>query len=36
LSSFASACLALLMADMFFFRAGCAGNIIPPYNLSTD
>ncbi len=36
LSSCASACLALLMADMFFFRAGCAGNVIPPYDLSAD
>ena len=31
LSSFASACLALFMVDMFFFRAGCA-NVLPPYN----
>ena len=32
LSSCASACLALFMADMFFFRAGCADNLLPPYN----
>ncbi len=32
LSSFASACLALFMADMFFFRAGCTDNVLPPYN----
>jgi hypothetical protein len=35
LSSCASACLALFMADMFFFTAGCADNVIPPYDLRT-
>ncbi len=32
LSSCVLACLALFMADMFFFRAGCADNVIPPYD----